>query len=248
MKNICFILLFLLPFILEAQESIQTDRPDQTESVAITPKNFLQIESGLLYEKTGDNSESYSHPTVLWKYGINENFELRMVTEFNTERSENKNLSGLAPMTLGFKAKLAEEIKFLPAISFIGSLTLNKTGTQTFQTPYTAPAFRFLLQHTLSEKWSLGYNLGAEWNGESPDATGIYTLSAAYSLTEKLGAFAEFYGFLNKYQSADHRFDAGFTYLLNDNLQIDASSGLGISKISPDYFLSCGISYRFSTR
>lgn len=248
MKNTYLTLLFLFPLTLQAQESIQTDRPDQTESPALTPKNFLQIETGLLYEKTAGSSEAYSHPTILWKYGINDNFELRMLTEFNTEKSEDESFSGHAPLTLGFKAKLTEEKKFLPKISFIGNLTLNKTGAKPFQTPYSAPAFRFLFQHTLSENWSMGYNLGAEWNGESPDATAIYTFSTAYSLTDKLGGFAEIYGYLNQFESADHRFDAGFNYLITDNLQIDASSGIGLSKISPEYFLSCGISYRFSTR
>lgn len=248
MKNRYLTLLFLFPLTLQAQESIQTDRPDQTESPSLTPKNFLQIETGLLYEKTAGSSEAYSHPTVLWKYGINDNFELRMLTEFNTEKSEDENFSGPAPLTLGFKAKLTEEKKFLPKISFIGNLTLNKTGAKPFQTPYPAPAFRFLFQHTLSENWSMGYNLGAEWNGESPDATTIYTLSTAYSLTDKLGGFVEIYGYLNQFESADHRFDAGFNYLITDNLQIDASSGIGLSQISPEYFLSCGISYRFNTR
>lgn len=60
--------------------------------------------------------------------------------------------------------------------------------------------------------------------------------------------FTELYGFLNKYVKADHRFDAGFTYLLNDYLMIDASSGFGISEISPQYFLSCGISCRLAAK
>lgn len=241
----------LIPFILisfsdlKSQESIQTDRPDQTESPAITPKNFLQIETGFLFEKQDRYSENFSHPTILWKYGVNENFELRMVTEFNSEKTETEKYSAIAPLTFGFKAKLTEEKKWFPKISFLGHLTTNKWGSKDFQTTYVAPSFRFLFQHTVSEKLSIGYNLGAEWNGENPDATGIYTLSGAYSFTEKFGGFAEFYGFLNQFQKADHRFDAGFTYLVNNDFQIDASSGFGISKIAPEYFISCGFSYRF---
>src|SRR5690606_26159678 len=117
MRKIIFIFLLTIYSNLKAQESIQTDRPDQTESTSITPTNFLQIETGLFFEKNSDQSTNYSHPTVLWKYGINENFELRMVTEFNSENFENKKMIGIAPLTFGFKAKLLKENKIIPNIS-----------------------------------------------------------------------------------------------------------------------------------
>ena len=60
--------------------------------------------------------------------------------------------------------------------------------------------------------------------------------------------FAEYYGYLNKFEKADHRFDAGFTYLISDNFQVDTSAGVRISEISPHYSLSAGASYRFSTK
>lgn len=248
MRNTVFIIFCMISCMVKSQESIQTDRPDQTESTSITPTNFLQIESGLFLEKNSDQSTSYSHPTVLWKYGINKYFELRMITEFNSENFENEKITGISPLTFGFKTKLVEENKIIPDISFLGHLTTSNWGSKNFQTSHLAPRFRFLFQHTLSEKVSFGYNLGAEWKGETPDVTGIYTVSTSYSFTEKLGVFGEFYGYLNKYEKADHRFDAGFTYLLNNNLLIDASSGFGLSEISPKYFLSTGISYRFSTK
>lgn len=114
MRKIIFIFLLTIYSNLKAQESIQTDRPDQTESTSITPTNLLQIETGLFFEKNSDQSTNYSHPTVLWKYGINENFELRMVTEFNSENFENKKMTGIAPLTFGFKAKLLKENKIIP--------------------------------------------------------------------------------------------------------------------------------------
>lgn len=241
-----YIVLFLNCILLsEAQESIQTDRPDQTESVSITPRNHIQIETGLLFEKQDRDAERFLHPTILWKFGLNDNVEIRLETEFLTQKEGAKNSTGLAPLTFGFKAKLVEEQKFIPNISFLGNLKTNKLGSKNFQTSYLAPAFRFLFDHTLSDKLNLGYNLGAEWDGESPAAKGIYTLAAGYSFTEKLSGFAEVYGLINKYTKADHRFDTGFTYLLNNNFMLDTSVGFGLSKVSPEYFLSCGFSYRF---
>ena len=245
MKKLFIVLFFNFLLFSKAQETIQTDRPDQTESPSITPRNHLQIETGLLYEKQNRDAASFLHPTILWKYGLNDHVEIRLETEFLTQKDGVKSSTGLAPLTFGFKTKLVEEHKSLPNISFLGNLTTNKLGSRDFQTTYLAPAFRFLFDHTLSDKLSLGYNLGAEWDGENAAATGIYSLAAGYSFTEKLSGFAEVYGFINKFTKADLRFDTGFTYLLNNNFMLDTSVGLGLSEVSPEYFLSCGFSYRF---
>ena len=83
-----------------------------------------------------------------------------------------------------------------------------------------------------------------QWNPDLQEFY-LYTFTIGKSFNEKLGGFVEFYGFLSPHFSADHRFDAGFTYLLHNDLVVDISGGFGISKISPDYFISIGISYRF---
>lgn len=241
----CILIIYFSP--LKSQESIQTDRPDQTESVSITPKKFIQIETGFLYEKADGGSRNFVHPNILWKYGINENFEVRLITEFLTEKTATTKLSGFSPLAFGFKAKLTDEKRYLPKISFLAHITANKLSSEEFKTHYPASNFRFLFQHTLSDRLNLGYNLGAEWNGETPGPTGIYTISGAYAVTDKLGGFVESYGFISESQNADHRFNGGITYLVNENLQADLSSGFEISKTSPDYHFSCGISYRFST-
>ncbi|MBW8360153.1 MAG: transporter [Weeksellaceae bacterium] len=247
MKRLYFCLMLTTFSLFKSQESIQTDRPDQTESPSITPARFLQIETGFLHEKYDWQTRNASHPTVLWKYGVNEHFELRLITELNTEEVEGQRISGIVPITFGFKASLTDEKVLVPKISFIGHLTSNTWGSREFHTTYLAPSFRFLFQHTLSDRLNLGYNLGAEWNGETPDATALYTVSTAYSFTEKFGGFLELYGYLSKNSGADHRFDAGLTYLLNRDLQFDVSSGFGISQSAPQYFFSGGISYRLKT-
>ena len=68
---------------LNAQETIQLDRPDQTESVYVVPKNHLQTEMGFMFEKTNKENNHFHLPTILWKYGFNDKVELRMITEFS---------------------------------------------------------------------------------------------------------------------------------------------------------------------
>jgi hypothetical protein len=101
------------------------------------------------------------------------------------------------------------------------------------------------MQHTLSDRFVLAYNLGTEWDGETPEPTFIYTLTTGCSITEKLGSYLEIYGFLPQNQQADHRVDGGFTYLVTNNVMMDASGGIGLSPNAPNYFISFGMSYRF---
>jgi len=233
-----------------AQDSgaIQTDRPDQTESPYIVPRGMLQVELGSAYEQSTPTISEWVHPTSLIKYGVNDKFELRLITDYGTEKTPDKSETGMSPITLGFKGMLGEEKGVLPKISFIGHLTIPHASSESLKNDFYAPAFRFLCQHTLSKTVNLSYNFGAEWDGYTAVPTFIYTVSAGFSLGEKMGSFIEVYGFAPQTSTADHRADAGLTYLVTKNIQLDASGGIGITENAPDYFLSGGLSFRFKTK
>ena len=241
------ILILLFQSIGHAQDlpSIQTDRPDQTECPFITPKGYLQFENGVSYEKVNTNSNEIVAPTILTKFGINEHFELRLITEFTMEENDSDKISGINPVLVGFKARLIEEKGIIPTTSFIGHLGLPKLASTDLKAIYYSPEFRFTMQHTLSERQTLSYNLGAEWDGFSAEPTFIYTLTTGYSFTEKIGGYIEFFGFIPQIGKPDHRFDGGLTYLFNPNHRLDISAGFGLSKISPEYYVALGYSFRF---
>jgi len=222
---------------------IQTDRPDQTETPFTVPRNHFQVENGFSFEKTDNSNKSFTEPSSLFKYGLNDHFEVGFVLELATIKSD-RTISGINPVTVRFKDKIADEKGVLPTISFIGYLTIPTIATENFKASYLAPAFRFTMQHTLSEKFSLGYNLGAEWDGESPLPVFIYTVETGYSITGKIGAYVEFYGFASRESLADHRFDCGLSYLLRPNILLDISGGVGITDSAPDYFVAFGFSFR----
>ena len=93
--------------------AIQLDRPDQTECPFITPKKYIQIENGFTIENFDQNQKSYNYPSTLWKYGINEKFELRLITELVSEKTNGNTNTGLLPITIGFKTSLFEEKGFI---------------------------------------------------------------------------------------------------------------------------------------
>jgi Putative MetA-pathway of phenol degradation len=233
---------------IDAQTTIQTDRPDQTECPFITPVGFIQAENGLSYENIDKDNKSITLPTILWKYGINKNVELRLITEANTLKYYGNKASGFVPTIIGFKVSVSEEKGIIPATGFIGHLAIPNAASTKFKASYYAPSFRFNMQHTLSKDFTLAYNLGAEWDGETPEPTFIYTLTTGFSITEKLGAYIELYGFAPQNDKADHRADGGFTYLITNDVMVDISGGFGITKESPKNYFALGFSYRFNTK
>lgn len=244
-RKIIFILLFVGNCYGQELPSIQTDRPDQTECPFIVPINYFQLENGFSYEKTNENSKEFVIPTILTRFGINNHFELRLITEYLLNKDYSENISGLNTILVGFKARLFEEKGVIPLTSFIGHLSVPKVASSNYKTQYYAPEFRFTMQHTISENQSLSYNIGSEWNGETAQPTFVYTLTTGYAFTEKISTYVELYGFIPQLEKPDHRFDAGLCYLFNSNHQLDFSGGIGFSKISPTYFVSFGYSLRF---
>ncbi|MCF6131562.1 transporter [Flavobacterium wongokense] len=225
-------------------DPIQADRPDQTETPAIVPKGMFQVETGFTYQKNEENSTSNSLPSVLWKYGVNENFELRLITEYVSEKNFDEKSDGFTPILIGFKVGLCEEKGIIPKTSFIGHIALPNAASSRYKNDFVAPEFRFTMQHTLSDKFSLGYNLGCEWDGVTPETIFVYTLTTGYSINKKLGCYAEIFGFAPEKDKANHNADAGFTYLINNNFMVDLSSGVGITENAPDYYLALGCSFR----
>jgi hypothetical protein len=249
------------------QSTIATDRPDQTESPFLVPKGRFQIETGAWIEIDKNDTSRFKNSvynTTLWKYSISDHFEFRLITEIINEKeykikssgdSLKSKYGGFNSVAIGSKIFICEENGMIPKISLISHIQLPYFGARNFKPSYLAPRFRFLFQHTLSERLAFSYNLGGEWDGDSKNASVIYTASLGISLFENCGMFLEAYGFMtengNKNDrfsgsfSHDHRLDAGITYIIGKDFQLDASGGIGLSKISPDYFLSCGVSWRF---
>jgi hypothetical protein len=141
------------------------------------------------------------------------------------------------------KVNIVHEKGYIPTIGFLAHLSLPFSAGDDYRPETTGADFRFSFAHTLSEKSSIGYNFGAQWGDDSSELAYIYTLSYGYSILDCLGIYAELYGDLPEDSSANHYWDAGITYLILYNLQLDATVGSSISE-GQDLLLSVGASYR----
>jgi len=231
---------------------IDTDRPDQTESAVLVPEKWLQFEMGIGKQANNINENEFQHPTLLSKYGINKRFELRLITTLLTSNNKNiplakKNNGGLTPIEVGAKIALWKENKLLPKTSLIFHVGIPKLASPNYQVNHLAPNFRFTMQHSLTQKTGLGYNIGAEWDGIHKEATWIYTFAPGINLSEKWYGYIEAFGFISKINKPEHSMDGGIAYYIKPDFKIDLSSGFGISSAAPDWYVAVGASFRFKT-
>lgn len=254
MKTQLLLILLVVAIRAAAQDipSIVTDRPDQTESSVCVPKGYLQVETGISYEidKGSDTEYSVLAPgSTLMRLGLLDGFEMRFVMEYNRESlklpgAENPSISeGWLPIELGYKVFITEQKRLIPEMAIIGHFALPGTGADIYTEDYLLPSTIISVSYELPAGLCTGINVGGAWQAQAAP-TGFYSWVVGAGVSERLSAFVETYGYYGSEQLPDFRVDGGFTWLLTNELQLDVSGGAGVSDISPDYFVSGGISFR----
>ena len=239
MKRILFIVFICCSQFIYSQ-TIVTDRPDQTEASSIIPLNSLQIEAGVLFQKTEGIQQDF-YPTILWRYGISEIFELRLLTQYenNSINGASQNIGGLSDLEIGTKVQLFKKEGVNTEIAFLSHLIIPKAKNE-LTNDQLGTINKLSISHAISKSASIGYNIGYNYFG---NGSGNLTYSAAlgFSLSEKIGFYVEPYGEFVDFNKHLASFDSGFTYLVNNNLQLDVSYGVGLN-YQMNYF-STGFSW-----
>ncbi|MCB9195255.1 MAG: transporter [Flavobacteriales bacterium] len=210
---------------------IVTDRPDQTESSLTVPKGALQLESGLLVNYEGDANtitRQFLLPTNLFRYGISERVELRLLNQFESVKSDQIYCHGISDLEIGTKIQLFKKEKSKTDIAFLSHLMI-PTGTRTISSNAFGSINKLCISHELSEDIAIGYNLGYNYFGTDLGNL-TYSFSLAVRINDQVGIYAEPYGELICMKQFISNFDAGFTYLAKDNLQFDFSFGAGLNQ------------------
>ncbi len=238
-------------FQLQAQEKfiekvdpISTDRPDQTEGAGVLPLKYFQMETGFNIEGE-DGDLKFVHPDILWRAGIFKSTELRVIMSVSSAKdTTGKYKAGLEPMEIGFKTAICEEKKARPKISFLGHMVIPYLSTKNRRTKYFAPNLRFSMEHTLKKNISLGYNVGMEWDGDSPYPSFVYTVVNGFDVKGKWHFYYEFFGEFPIKEKSTHNFDTGICYQVKNNMQIDVSGGFQLYPFVKGWYASIGYSFR----
>lgn len=248
----------------EPAPELVTDRPDQTESPAVVPAGFVQVESGftLTVDEEGIfETRVLEGPGTLVRVGLGHRTELRVgwagwieeEVEADDARFGTRTTDGVGDGELGAKVRLREEVGAIPETALLVGVSI-PAGDDELSSDRFDPAVRLSFAHTLTERLGLGYNLGMEWSSE-PGERGVrethsrlvYTVALGAPVSERLGAFVEVFGAepVDAPGGSEVSLDGGFTYLLRPNLQLDLFAGAGLNEGTPDWLAGAGVSYRW---
>jgi hypothetical protein len=233
-----------------AQERIDTDRPDQTESAVLVPQKYFQGEFGFNKENYEDDSYILVHPTFLLKYGLSKRFELRLEGAFTSEYihliPETQRTTQLEPLEIGTKISLFEEKGLRPKTSLISHLGLPFAASNPDKEQNLFPSYRFTFQHTVSDVVGLGYNIGSEWDGYENKTTWLYTFSPSFNIGKRWYGYVELFGFNEG--GWQHALDGGLAYYISNDTKLDLSGGFGLGDNPLKNYLALGLSFRIPTK
>ena len=249
MKHFFLLFWLLSPFALLAQndrgEPLSTDRPGEgTNASSVVGVGVVQVEAGVLreWEQQFDNT-FWNVPTVLLRFGVVDRLELRLTSGLFTNRIETA--ARWSPVSVGTKIAITEQRGWLPKTSLEIGFTLPHTGSPSAQSRFTQPSITLLTDHTVTSWLGITTNLGANWENDSPETIYRYGVSFNFGLSDRLGAFTEFYGDLPEASASSHLFNGGFTFLISNNLQLDLAAGTALTENAPDFYVGGGISVRW---
>lgn len=243
----------------DSEDVIQTDRPDFTESPATVGQGVFQIEGGYTFTSDGAGRvkmTDHSFPETLYRLGVFADwFELRADWDYEVQRTKTAgvvdNESGADDLEIGFKIALTPQQCCLPETGIIVELSV-PTGADAFSANTVLPIVEYCYDWELNKKWSLAAETAIE--GATDDVTSdtyaefIQTASLEYSWTKQLKSYTEWY-VLSPISADTNRpqyyFDAGFTYLLNNNVQWDIRAGVGLNEAADNFYAGSGLSVRF---
>jgi hypothetical protein len=241
---------FVAAAAVAGDDPMVTDRPDFTESAVTVTRGRTQIEAGYTFSDRGDLDE-HAFGELLVRIGWTEIVELRLGVGSQVRvDGPGVDLSGSEDMSIGCKIRLSDPLppgSSRPQVAVVLATTL-PTGAEEFGNPEPQPSLKLALSWDLSERTSIGSNVGYARLGESSDRFGELSasLSLGRTLSERLAGFVELSA-LNRQEGRGENqlVNAGFTWALSDDSQLDFRAGAGLDSESADFFVGAGAAWRF---
>ena len=247
-KTIIFTFTILMACFCYAQEELPTvvpDRPGNTYGVDVTPLHTLIWDNGIGFESSPDGAQTITLNTTILRYGIFENMELRVGTDFVMHKNDAamKRTFGINPLYFGTKLKVYEGTRILPSIGLLAELKSPHVGSKELLPTHLAPSMYVLFEHNITNWLGIGYNVGEKWDGESAAPTTFLALSLNFSFNDNLGAFVETYNNIHPEGENEYMTEFGFTWLVSRRVQLDIEGDLDLKNLGKYYSVGCGVSW-----
>ena len=242
------ILTLLTTFAVSAQEQAEftADRPGASTGPAVVGRNVVQLEQGIQYDGDGGAGQ-FTFSNTLLRYGLFESMELRLGGDAFIYRSEetNRSKAAFSGLSIGTKIKCFEGKGAIPAVSVLADLAIPSTASQGFSTDHLAPTLYLLFENPVNDWLSIGYNVGAEWDGSVAVPTTFAAVCLGFSLSDNLGCFAESYNYFNRWGNT-YAVDFGFNYMVARRVQLDIAANLDLLHAKNAWAVSFGVAWQIN--
>lgn len=234
----------------ESPQPLVSDRPDFTESAAVVGPRSVQLEAGYTFARQGAATLN-SAGELLLRAGLAGWAELRVgLNSLAWVDAGGQKASGFEDLFVGAKlGLLARDANWslLPQIALLLGTTI-PTGDDELGSDGAQPEAKLALAWSLGERLGVGSNLNFASLSDSGDRFGQFSASLAFGLAlgPRLGSYLEYYGFSRESRDgpAVDFLNGGQTFLVSDDLQLDARAGVGLNEPDPEYFIGLGFVLR----
>lgn len=234
----------------EDRGALVTDRPDFTESALTIYPWHVQVEMGYTLARVEGTTE-HSVGEVLVRVGLADRVEARIgLNSFAWAAAEGNDPEGLEDISLGAKVNFVrgKPKTALPDLALLFSASFPTGAGDLDQGAHVLPVTTLSAGWDLLDWMSAGVNVG--W-GYLDDGAGRYSQFAAsvalgFSLTDWLGAYAEYFGLAPELDSGpdSHFLNGGFTFLVSRDVQFDVRAGFSVDDAETDFFTGAGLAFR----
>lgn len=232
------------PAFAAEDDPLVSDRPDFTESTSTITRGRVQVEAGATVEDGDADATTFGE--LLVRIGLHPSWELRL--GLGSYVDEKGGPSGRDDGSIGFKVHLLDGDGLRPDLALLAGTSVG-TGSSSRRESSLQPEVKLAFAWDLGERLGLASNLG--WarpvDGDERFDELSWSLSLAAELRGPLSGYLELYGFDPDLPGSESTTFAngGVTYLLNDDLQLDARLGVGLGDAQPEAFGGVGIVARW---
>jgi hypothetical protein len=220
-------------------QTIDTNRPGFSSSPNVVELGQWQVETGISYTRSDDDTRITSLPLAEIRIGVGGQVEVFLSSLSWAEASSaGSNTSGLVDMAMGTKIKISDaDARTQMALLFQLSVP---TGDSDFSSDRWDPSVAIAWAHSgdlpiagtvIVSHFDSGYQLD---NG----------LKIPFSWSDVHSGFVEWEMNLPEGGGSTHWLNGGYLWLIKDNLQLDFNVGLGLNDRAADYRVGVGFSIR----
>lgn len=246
-----FLSIFLVAFglVAFAQEEVEftADRPGASTGPSVVGQGVIQLEQGIQYDGDGGTG-TFTFSNTLLRYGLFHNMELRLGGDgflYQEDGASQRFKPAFSGLSLGTKITCFEGQGAVPAVSVLADFAVPYTASEGFNTEHLAPSLYLLFENPVNDWLSIGYNVGAEWDGSLPAPTAFAALCFGIAATENIGCFVESYNYFSKIGNV-YAVDFGFNWMVGKKVQIDLAANLDLLNPSQSWSISCGVAWQIN--